>query len=311
MKSERRLVQAPHSDAAQRGEAVIRGARLCPPDQPQPPRRTRDAERTLTRLGVSTRCGWCFAHSRAPKKPERTRTEHGSAFTLTELLVVLVVLSFLAALTLPALASTKARSQRAGCVGNLSQIGRAFNMWATDHGNRYPMVTMYYEGGTWQHPTGLQHNEWFQLVVLSNELATPKILACPADSEKKVAGEWSFRAEVGFMSGSLKNNAISYLLGHPFAEDGRQTLCADRNLRVSSFLAGSCAYWQGPALISASSAQWLSKSSYGHGTSGNVLFNDGSVDELDDSGIRRALSTYQPPSSSIHAMFPGVALLAP
>jgi prepilin-type processing-associated H-X9-DG protein len=232
-----------------------------------------------------------------------------AAFTLTELLAVVATLALLAVLAAPALASTKLRSQRAGCVGNLSQVGRAFNMWATDHGNRYPMVTKYNEGGTWQHPSGLQHNEWFQFAVLSNELATPKVLVCPADSEKKVAREWTTSAAGGFLSGTFMNNALSYLLAHPFAEDGRRMLCADRNLSAASNLGGGCGYWIGAASVSTSSARWLPKSGYGHSTSGNVLFNDGSVGELDDSGVRHTFSTDQP--VSIHALYPGGTPLAP
>src|SRR6266700_5470832 len=54
------------------GGAATKGARLCPQDQPQ---RAGTAQRVGVKqesLAVPTRCGWCSAHSRAPKK------RHGS-----------------------------------------------------------------------------------------------------------------------------------------------------------------------------------------------------------------------------------------
>ena len=55
------------------------------------------------------------------------------AFTRLELVVVLAVLCLLAAVTWPALAVTAARSERATCVNNLRQIGRAYQIWGSDH----------------------------------------------------------------------------------------------------------------------------------------------------------------------------------
>jgi len=63
-------------DTAQRGRAgraATKGARLCPQDQPQ---RAGMAQRVAVKpesLAVSTRCGWCSAHSRAPKNRRGSR----------------------------------------------------------------------------------------------------------------------------------------------------------------------------------------------------------------------------------------------
>jgi len=54
-------------DTSQRGRAATKGARLCPQDQPQRAGTTPSVGVKPEPLAVPTRCGWCFAHSRAPQ----------------------------------------------------------------------------------------------------------------------------------------------------------------------------------------------------------------------------------------------------
>jgi prepilin-type N-terminal cleavage/methylation domain-containing protein/prepilin-type processing-associated H-X9-DG protein len=58
-------------------------------------------------------------------------------FTLVELLTVIVIVGILASLILPALSKAKAQGQSTVCKNNLSQIGRAMEMYLSDN-NRYP-----------------------------------------------------------------------------------------------------------------------------------------------------------------------------
>lgn len=60
------------------------------------------------------------------------------AFTLIELLVTISVLAILAALLLPALASSKSKARQTDCAGNLRQWGLAFRMYADDHEDFLP-----------------------------------------------------------------------------------------------------------------------------------------------------------------------------
>src|SRR5689334_16625714 len=108
--------------------------------------------------------------------PDRNR---GEGFARTDALALLGGLALLAILTTPLLAHNKTASQRAVCVNNLGLVGRAFSLWSTEHSDRLPMHLDYTAGGTRNHPSGLQNNAWFQFAWVSNELATPRILACP------------------------------------------------------------------------------------------------------------------------------------
>ena len=60
------------------------------------------------------------------------------AFTLVELLVVMVVIGILTALLLPAFSRTKARTRSAVCGNHLRQMGVALQSYVQDHQYRYP-----------------------------------------------------------------------------------------------------------------------------------------------------------------------------
>ena len=67
-----------------------------------------------------------------------------------------------AAMLLPALAKAKAKAQTINCMNNMKQIGLAARMWSQDHNGTFPP----------------------DFLSMSNELSTPKILVCPADSRR-------------------------------------------------------------------------------------------------------------------------------
>ena len=57
---------------------------------------------------------------------------HRAAFTLVEIMIVVMLISLLAAIAIPAFARARANSQRSACVNNLRQIESAKIQWAAE-----------------------------------------------------------------------------------------------------------------------------------------------------------------------------------
>jgi type II secretory pathway pseudopilin PulG len=205
------------------------------------------------------------------------------AFTRLELLACLAGVALLVALALPALATSQSRSQVAQCLNNLRLIGRGVQMWGADHVNQPPWRTPISQGGSFI-PTTKPGNAWFEYSYLSNELVTPRILACPADDGLAVASTWN-----QYVSAPFRNFATSYTLSmHTLTEFSVSPLSTDRNIRFSAGV-GLCSFASVANVVTIdpldSSVAWTNGV---HGVQGNLVLVDGTALTITDQELREA-----------------------
>jgi competence protein ComGC len=202
------------------------------------------------------------------KRRYKVRSE---AFTLTELFIMLAVIAILAILVMPAFYRTRHRAHLISCTSRLKQIGLAFKTWAMDHTNLYPTQIPSTNGGSFEFATSGEAFRYFQ--VMSNELSTPRILVCPADKRNPVK---EFE--------SLSNSNLSYFVVLN-ADDARpeMILAGDRNLTNGTSLARGIL-----TLTTNRPSGWTHEL---HNGCGQVLLNDGSVQQVNAPGLLKLVES--------------------
>lgn len=198
------------------------------------------------------------------------RKQKEDGLTLIEVMVIIGIIALLAALYLPATThGNRGTAKRVQCMNNLKQIGLSFRLWVSN-GDKYPMKTPRTNGGTIDFTTGA--NAWRHFQVMSNELNSPSILICPADSRTPATN---------FLS--LQNCNLSYFVGIDADETGPQMfLAGDYNLTNGSPVKNG--------ILEVTTNQptgWTSKM---HDRVGNVGFTDGSVAQMDTAQLQDAVA---------------------
>ena len=190
-----------------------------------------------------------------------------AALTLVEVLVVIVVLAVLAAMILPILARPRYGS-RIHCGNCLKQVGLAYQIWAGDNGDKYPMEVSVTNGGVMELVATGNVVAVFQ--VMSNELSTPIFVHCPMDAEQLSA--------TNFSSGFSSKN-ISYFVGlNANTNFPNSILGGDNNLESGGTSIKSGVY----DLTTNVMFFW---STARHNRSGNIVLTDGSVQMLRNSNL--------------------------
>jgi prepilin-type processing-associated H-X9-DG protein len=192
------------------------------------------------------------------------------AFTLVEFLIALGTAIILIALFLPAIASRPTRAPRINCASNLKQVGLAFCVWANDHDDKFPMAVSITKSGSMEYIETGEVYRHFQ--VMSNEVISPKILACSADRERKRATNLV----------SFNNRNLSYFVGVEADESNPDMiLSGDRNITGGASAKGHLLIFR-----TNSSAGW---SKALHNTQGNVALADGSVQQVNIAALQKQI----------------------
>jgi prepilin-type N-terminal cleavage/methylation domain-containing protein len=205
-------------------------------------------------------------------KPRRSN-QRNRALTLTEVLVVVVVLAVLAAVILPALLAPRRPFQLAGnCTLNLKQINLAFLMWANDNNGKYPMEISTANGGTKEMAATGDVVSTFR--TMTNELNTPWILFCPAGPIHNFSGiNWE----------NFTTKKVNYFIGLDANTNRSQAiLTGDDNFAIGGVPEKS-------GLLKISTNAPISWTAARHKFVGNIGLADGSVQQVTTNGLRQLL----------------------
>ncbi|HKQ39521.1 MAG TPA: hypothetical protein VJ063_15700, partial [Verrucomicrobiae bacterium] len=214
---------------------------------------------------------------------------HSAGFSRADLLICLAAVALLGTVAISVPGTSMERSDSAICANNLRQIGRAFQMWASDHGGQNPWWVHYNDGGSFiggqpppgnllnvpglgPSPAALRNNTWVQFAYVGQELQTPAVLVCPADRSKVRATSFSNNSSNGLFSANFQNRANSYLIGaHAVSQWPSSLLSGDRSLKehfVNSSCSANLGVASGISMVPPSAPGWTSDL---HPTGGNLL----------------------------------------
>ena len=147
-------------------------------------------------------------------------------------MIVIIMVAVLLGMLLPG-SKAPGRAQRIACVNNLKQVGLAFHLWANDHEEMFPLQVSTNAGGTREFLKG--PNVFLHFQIMTNELVTPKILFCPAESDSTRCMADTFSKPVSnrdkWRIPFTGNTNVSYFVGvDSVTTNGEMFLSGDHNI---------------------------------------------------------------------------------
>jgi prepilin-type processing-associated H-X9-DG protein len=201
------------------------------------------------------------------KKCNSSITER--AFTLVEVLVVIITIALLIFIVLP-IFTVRSHGGRGDivCRSNLKQVGLAMRMFSNEHDGRFPWAASKSEGGSMDY---VKSTEIFRhFLSVTNELGSARILTCPYDLVRLKASDWN----------AFTNNNLSYFAGLDATEDkANSILSGDRTLSLDGTNA------LGVIAIRTNTTLRIAGSFHEGGV--NLAFGDGSAQQVTEKQVRR------------------------
>src|SRR4051812_27189130 len=117
--------------------------------------------------------------------------KHERAFSLVEIIVLATVVFVVLLVLLPPQRHYPAKASRIRCVNNLKNVGLAFRVFETDQKDLFPAGYLLSLSNSLPEMQCFQYFQW-----LSNEISSPRILLCPADTKRKEATSFATMSNI-------------------------------------------------------------------------------------------------------------------
>lgn len=219
----------------------------------------------------------------ALQTPRLKRLSFG--FSLIELLIVIAILSILAALLFPVFASARNKSREATCASNLRQAGIAFGMYTADYDGMYPYAVDPADRDTpqiWNPFPAFQAQipdlPWLH-EVLQPYVKSQEIFHCPSDNGIVIEDFTALRLDA--LPTSFGKYKTSYLYRTEVAVRGMRDGSFEDATRVNLYMDGS-GIWHGsgPSDNSIGVDNWNKQSPVLQNRRFNTLHADGHLKNL-------------------------------
>ena len=224
---------------------------------------------------------------------------HARAFSLVEVMVVVAVVAIFSVVVLAKQVRDRDRARRISCIGSLKNTSMGLRLFANDADGAYPFQFLSQPANSMKFGSPFKGNDpnelWKLIQVASNDIASARVLICPADQARRPADSFLTAGLPGeFAHTNSRLNALSYFLSiDPYEGSPQVFLMGDRYLttdpetsseRGTKFLFGQQDFSEGGGLDQ--KVRWISTV---HQGGGNAAFMDGSIQQLTTAKLREAI----------------------